>query len=85
MSRETAHQLGTPISSLMGWVELLNEKEMDLRKIIPEMKSDIKRLENISDKFNKIGSKPILKSVDISCILKEVVDFFNSKVATQID
>ena len=81
MSRETAHQLGTPISSLMGWVELLNEKENDLRKIIPEMKSDIKRLENISDKFNKIGSKPILKSVDISCILKEVLDFFNSKVS----
>ena len=81
MSRETAHQLGTPISSLMGWVELLNEKEQNLKKIIPEMKSDIKRLENISDKFNKIGSKPILKTIDISNVLKEVVTFFNSKVS----
>jgi len=80
MSRETAHQLGTPISSLMGWLELLNEKEDDLKKIIPEMKSDIKRLKNISDKFNKIGSKPILKNLDISKVLDEVVNFFNSKV-----
>ena len=81
MSRETAHQLGTPISSLMGWVELLKEKERDMSKIIPEMKNDIKRLENISDKFNKIGSKPILKNIDISDVLNEVVDFFNSKVS----
>ena len=71
MSRETAHQLGTPISSLMGWIELLNKKENDLQKIIPEMKSDLKRLENISDKFNKIGSKQILKTIDISIILNE--------------
>ena len=80
MSRETAHQLGTPISSLMGWVELLDQKEMTISKIIPEMKNDIIRLENISDKFNKIGSKPILKSIDISSLLYDVVHFFNSKV-----
>ena len=80
MSRETAHQLGTPISSLMGWVELLNEKESNIKKIIPEMLKDIKRLENISDKFNKIGSKPVLKDIDISLLLEDVVTFFNSKI-----
>ena len=52
MSRETAHQLGTPISSLLGWVQLLEEKKnLSTEKILSSMKKDVKRLENITDKF----------------------------------
>ena len=80
MSRETAHQLGTPISSLMGWVELLSRENSDRNKILNSMKKDINRLENISDKFNKIGSVPILDDVNVTDVLNDVVNYYNSKL-----
>ena len=61
MAKETAHQLGTPISSLMGWVDLLKTEPENSKTIIKEIENEVSRLENISHKFNKIGSKPHLK------------------------
>ena len=81
LSRETAHQLGTPISSLLGWLELIeNKNKVDEKEIIGYMKSDITRLQNISDKFNKIGSQPSLKKIDIYNILYENVSYFSKKL-----
>ena len=58
MAKETAHQLGTPISSLMGWVDLLKNKPENSSEIINKLEHEINHLKNISDKFNKIGSNP---------------------------
>ena len=82
LSRETAHQLGTPISSLLGWVQLLEEKKnLSSEKILSSMKKDVKRLENITDKFNKIGSNPILSNLDIYDVLLETVNYFDNKLS----
>tara|TARA_Y100000814_G_C12356404_1_gene408286 strand:+ start:1541 stop:2737 length:1197 start_codon:yes stop_codon:yes gene_type:complete len=81
LSRETAHQLGTPISSLLGWLELIeNKNKVDEKEIIGYMKSDITRLQNISDKFNKIGSQPSLNKIDIYNILYDNVSYFSKKL-----
>tara|TARA_Y100000590_G_scaffold33597_1_gene36826 strand:- start:504 stop:1673 length:1170 start_codon:yes stop_codon:yes gene_type:complete len=80
MAKETAHQLGTPISSLMGWLKLLENNSKDKEKIYSSMKSDLGKLDNISAKFNKIGSKPKLVEVDLVLIIKEIVDYFKLKL-----
>jgi len=89
MAKETAHQLGTPISSLMGWVKLLESDIKDKKHIHKSMKRDLSKLENISDKFNKIGSKPKLINLDIRKILCGVIDYYKSKLpktsTTRID
>ena len=64
MAKETAHQIGTPLSSLMAWVELLKEKNEN-ESMVEEMGKDIKRLETIIDRFSKIGSQPELKKESI--------------------
>ena len=79
MSKETAHQLGTPISSLMGWLQLL-EKKGSNNKILDSMKNDISILQNISDKFHKIGSKPILTDVNLKIILSDIVKYYKNKL-----
>jgi len=78
MSKETAHQLGTPISSLMGWMELLKQSEMD-PAMLREMQKDASRLENITDRFSKIGSKPALKESDLTKILTESLDYMRNR------
>ncbi len=73
LAKETAHQLGTPVSSLMAWIELLklkNEERPDEYALLDEMEHDVLRLENIAERFSKIGSKPEL--IEVS--LKEVLD-----------
>jgi signal transduction histidine kinase len=64
MAKETAHQLGTPISSLQGWMEMLKENE-STQKIATEMDKDVERLKLVSDRFGKIGSTPILEESDL--------------------
>ncbi len=78
MSKETAHQLGTPISSLMGWMELLKQSEMD-PAMIREMQKDASRLEKITDRFSKIGSKPALKESDLTKILTNSLDYMRNR------
>lgn len=78
MSKETAHQLGTPISSLMGWMELLKQSELD-QAMVGEMEKDASRLEKIADRFSKIGSKPTLNNTDLSRILTETMDYMRNR------
>jgi signal transduction histidine kinase len=82
LSKETAHQLGTPTSSLMGWVELLKEKHSD-KKLVNELEKDAGRLEEITERFSKIGSKPVLINQNIRNILKDSVDYMDSRTSVQ--
>ncbi|MBN2412823.1 HAMP domain-containing histidine kinase [candidate division KSB1 bacterium] len=79
MAKETAHQLGTPISSLMGWQEILkaDHKNSDnVQFVSQEMESDIRRLEKIAARFSQIGSQTLLKKQDMHPILADVVKYF---------
>jgi len=75
LAKEAAHQLGTPISSLMAWLELVRAKfDAENDPLLNEMESDVKRLEVVADRFSKIGSAPVLRS---QAVYKTVVDFVN--------
>lgn len=78
MSKETAHQLGTPISSLMGWMELIKQSNLDPSMIV-EMQKDASRLEKITDRFSKIGSRPALQEVNLSRILTDSLDYMKNR------
>jgi hypothetical protein len=84
LSKETAHQLGTPTSSLIGWVELLKEKHPD-KKLVSEMEKDAERLEEITERFSKIGSKPVLKNANILEVLKESVAYLESRTSDGVN
>ena len=84
LSKETAHQLGTPISSLIAWMELLEHTNLD-RSTILEMKKDTSRLEKITDRFSKIGSQPALKKTNLTEILKESLDYIKNRGPKTID
>lgn len=85
MAKETAHQLGTPISSLMAWVELLKSKfNADKDPLIAEMENDIKRLEIVADRFSKIGSKPVLNNYIVYGVIQEFVDYFKVRTSDKI-
>ena len=88
MARETAHQIGTPLSSLMGWVALLQDKE-GVDDIALEMNKDILRLQTIAERFSKIGSQPELTKLDITKTLKHSFNYMkdrsSSKVLYKID
>ena len=74
MAKETAHQLGTPISSLLGWLTILEQEKLD-GKILPQIKSDINRLEVISARFSKIGSLPNKKQMRLSPVINNLVAY----------
>ncbi len=83
MSKETAHQLGTPISSLMGWNEILKIHKNNADKveeITDEMNNDLLRLTKIADRFSKIGSKPKLVDTNIVEVVESVVEYFNKRL-----
>lgn len=85
LAKETAHQLGTPISSLMAWVELMKEKfNADDDQLITEMENDIRRLEIVADRFSKIGSKPVLEDHQVYGVVKDFVDYFKIRVSNKI-
>jgi two-component system, sporulation sensor kinase D len=83
MSKETAHQLGTPLSSLLAWVELLKMKGVD-EDTVNEILKDIKRLENITERFSKIGSAPNLIPVDIIQTLHDAVGYMKSRTSNKV-
>lgn len=83
LSKETAHQLGTPISSLMAWVEVLKEEYPD-DELIPELDKDVSRLQLISDRFSKIGSKPELTLTSLSEVLAHVVDYIDRRTSHNV-
>ena len=84
MAKETAHQLGTPLSSLMGWVSILKSKGIE-EKITTPMEADLKRLETITNRFSKIGSLPVKTETDIVSSSREVFDYLSGKVSQGIE
>ena len=82
MTKEAAHQLGTPLSSLYGWVELVREEKKDdfTQRICNELESDITRLRGVAERFNKIGSEPELTLQKIEPILEQVVDYMEQRL-----
>ena len=83
LSKETAHQLGTPISSLIAWHEVLKESYPD-DVLLPEMEKDIKRLERIAERFSKIGSIPEPKPEDIVEVLDRVVVYMDKRTSSKV-
>lgn len=83
MSKETAHQLGTPISSLMAWTELL--KEMPIDQSVPtEISKDVHRLETIAQRFSKIGSAPVLEPTDLVVVIDEFSQYLQSRISSMV-
>lgn len=83
LSKETAHQLGTPISSLMAWVEILRETYPE-DTLIPEMDNDVKRLQLIADRFSKIGSMPELSSEPLAGVIQNVVGYMERRTSHKV-
>lgn len=83
LSKETAHQLGTPISSLMAWTEILKESYPD-DTLIPEMDKDVKRLQLIADRFSKIGSLPEPVPSSLNEILDHVIDYMDRRTSKKV-
>lgn len=83
MSKETAHQLGTPLSSIVAWMELLKEKE-DNKEWITEMEKDVNRLKLIADRFSKIGSKPQLEEENVIDRLQGMVDYMQKRAPIKV-
>ena len=83
MAKETAHQLGTPLSSLMAWSALLETQGVD-QSSIDELNKDIDRLNTITDRFSKIGSKPELHEVNMPAAMKEMIDYLDSRVSKKV-
>jgi len=83
MAKETAHQLGTPISSLQGWVEMLRE-DPENKVIITELQKDIDRLNLVSDRFSKIGSTPKLEQSDLISQIQRMVDYIRKRATDKV-
>lgn len=83
LSKETAHQLGTPISSLMAWTEILKENYPD-DDLIPEMDKDVKRLQLIADRFSKIGSLPEPVPSSLNDVVDHVIDYMDRRTSSKV-
>ena len=83
MARESAHQLGTPLSSLSGWIALLEDQENpSLDAAVMHMRADLERLERVAHRFERIGRPPGRERVDVGAITKQVADYFSARVPT---
>lgn len=83
LAKETAHQLGTPISSLMGWVECL-ELNIIPENAPQEMRKDIDRLKIITERFSKIGSEPVLDEVELNSVISDSVDYMKARIGSNV-
>ncbi len=83
MAKETAHQLGTPVSSMMAWIQLLKEQGEN-NPIIEELEKDIVRLENVAERFSKIGSLPELKDQNLIAILEDSLNYMRARSSSKI-
>ncbi len=84
MAKETAHQIGTPLSSLIGWLEILKLENVE-ESTIEEIEKDINRLQTITDRFSKVGSEPVLENKDIIEETKTSFDYLKDRSSKQID
>lgn len=83
MSKETAHQLGTPTSSIAGWIELLQQDHPEI-SITKELARDVERLEKVTERFSRIGSKPALNVENIAVIVTRTIDYLRSRTSSKI-
>ena len=83
LSKETAHQLGTPISSLMAWMELLRAEGID-PDIVGEMDKDVNRLGTIASRFSKIGSRPTLEAMDLRDVVESAASYMSTRISSRI-
>ncbi|MDR2885802.1 MAG: HAMP domain-containing histidine kinase [Rikenellaceae bacterium] len=83
LAKETAHQLGTPTSSLLGWIEYLRSQPVD-RKAVDEMASDLRRLMKVVDRFSKIGSETILSPMNVNELVGNTVLYFRSRIPRNV-
>lgn len=87
MAKETAHQLGTPISAILGWIEYLKDSftdQPDQMDVLKELTKDVDRLELVADRFSKIGSEPVLQSSNVYIELLEVKDYLQRRASRKI-
>ena len=84
MAKETAHQIATPLSSIMGWIEILKNKNID-NTYIDEIQKDIKRLNTITDRFSKIGSVPALERKDIVFETESTVEYMKTRSSNSVN
>jgi len=80
LSRETAHQLGTPVSALLGWLDYLKNEKTDLEKILPEIESDIERLQQVNRRFSKMGSKPEVEYFNLSKRISSTLEYLEKRM-----
>lgn len=83
LSKETAHQLGTPISSLMAWVEVLKESYPE-DELLPEMEKDVSRLQRIAERFSKIGSLPECKPENVNEVVEHVAEYIDKRTSNKV-
>lgn len=83
MAKETAHQLGTPVSSLEGWLEMLKEKPGN-EQMVQELEKDVSRLRLVSDRFGKIGSTPQLETIDLVAQINNMVDYIRKRATGKV-
>jgi signal transduction histidine kinase len=84
MAKETAHQIGTPLSSLIGWLEIMKADNVD-ETTIAEIEKDINRLQTITDRFSKIGSEPVLERLNIIEETEQSFDYLKSRFSKQVE
>lgn len=83
LSKETAHQLGTPISSLMAWMQILESQGVD-REVVDEMDKDVQRLSTIASRFSKIGSQPLMEPSDLNAVVRRSADYMSSRISSRV-
>lgn len=83
LSKETAHQLGTPISSLMAWTQLLSDMGVD-REMVGEMEKDVNRLSMIASRFSKIGSRPQMETDDLNTVVGRAASYMQTRISSRI-
>lgn len=84
MAKETAHQIGTPLSSLIGWLEIMKADDVD-ETTISEIEKDINRLQTITERFSKIGSEPVLEKIDLVAETLNSFDYLKSRFSKQVE
>lgn len=84
MAKETAHQLGTPLSSLLAWIEVLRSRNVD-EKTIQEITRDLGRLETVTERFSKIGSKPNLEQNDVNQLIENTLAYLKTRLSKKVD
>jgi signal transduction histidine kinase len=84
MARESAHQLGTPLSSLSGWIELLEDRASDgmSQSAVVHMRSDLERLDRVAHRFERIGREPKFEEIDVAGVIDRMTKYFQARVPT---